>query len=279
MKIALCSDLHLEFSDIELKNTENADVLILSGDICVAHSLHDHPIDKPVPEDAMKPGRNQQAAVKYRDFFKRVNEEFPKTIYVSGNHELYHGRYPDAYDWLRTEIANYPNIHFLEKDSVEIGDITFVGATLWTDMNKGDPTTLHLIAGMMNDFRIIRNSQKNYRRFSPEDAVSDHRDALKYILKTVDADPAKKYVVVGHHAPSHMSIHEQYKKDTIMNGGYHSDLSEHILDRPQIKLFCHGHMHQPHDYMIGATRVVCNPRGYAGYEQQAIDFTLKYLDI
>ena len=279
MKIALCSDLHLEFSDIELKNTENADVLILSGDICVAHSLHDHPIDKPVPEDAMKPGRNQQAAVKYRDFFKRVNEEFPKTIYVSGNHELYHGRYPDAYDWLRTEIANYPNIHFLEKDSVEIGDITFVGATLWTDMNKGDPTTLHLIAGMMNDFRIIRNSQKNYRRFSPEDAVSDHRDALKYILKTVDADPAKKYVVVGHHAPSHMSIHEQYKKDTIMNGGYHSDLSEHILDRPQIKLFCHGHMHQPFDYMIGATRVVANPRGYAGYEQQAIDFTLKYLDI
>ena len=285
MLIALASDLHLEIRTIELNNTENAEVLVLAGDIMTGIALHDHgDIYKYDPSlrgsDAIwKLSDNQKKAYEYHKFLAHVSEQFPHVVQIAGNHELYHGRYPDAYDWLRTEIANYPNIHFLEKDSVEIGDITFVGATLWTDMNKGDPTTLHLIAGMMNDFRIIRNSQKNYRRFSPEDAVSDHRDALKYILKTVDADPAKKYVVVGHHAPSHMSIHEQYKKDTLMNGGYHSDLSEHILDRPQIKLFCHGHMHQPHDYMIGDTRVVCNPRGYAGYEQQAIDFTLKYLDI
>ena len=39
MKIAVCSDLHLEFGTISLENTENADVLILSGDICVARDL------------------------------------------------------------------------------------------------------------------------------------------------------------------------------------------------------------------------------------------------
>jgi predicted phosphodiesterase len=39
MKIAVCSDLHLEFGPISLENTENADVLILSGDICVANDL------------------------------------------------------------------------------------------------------------------------------------------------------------------------------------------------------------------------------------------------
>jgi len=39
MKIAICSDLHLEFGTISLENTENADVLILSGDICVAKDL------------------------------------------------------------------------------------------------------------------------------------------------------------------------------------------------------------------------------------------------
>ena len=43
MKIAVCSDLHLEFGDIDLKNTENADVLILSGDITIADYMHDHP--------------------------------------------------------------------------------------------------------------------------------------------------------------------------------------------------------------------------------------------
>lgn len=279
MKIALCSDLHLEFSDIELQNTENADVLILSGDICVAHSLHDHPIDKPVPADAMKPGRNQSAAYKYREFFKRVNDEFPNTIYCSGNHEFYHGRFPDAYDWLREEVKNYSNIHFLDKEQVEIDGATFVGGTLWTDMNKNDPTTLQLIEGMMNDFRIIRNSQRNYGRFTPLDAVVHHRETLAYIKSVVDSDASKKYVVVGHHAPCALSIHETYKNEYYMNGGYHSDLSEFILDRPQIALWTHGHMHNPSDYMMGDTRIVCNPRGYKGHDPHADHFQLKFLEI
>jgi hypothetical protein len=52
-----------------------------------------------------------------------------------------------------------------------------------------------------------------------------------------------------------------------MNGGYCSNLEEFILDHPQIRLWTHGHMHDPSDYMIGETRVVCNPRGYVGYER------------
>ena len=36
MRINIASDIHLEFGPIEIKNTEAADVLILSGDICVA---------------------------------------------------------------------------------------------------------------------------------------------------------------------------------------------------------------------------------------------------
>ena len=39
MKLALASDLHLEFAGVELKNEEGADALILSGDICVAEDL------------------------------------------------------------------------------------------------------------------------------------------------------------------------------------------------------------------------------------------------
>jgi Icc-related predicted phosphoesterase len=279
MRLAVCSDLHLEFSDIELKNTENADVLILSGDICVAHSLHDHPIDKPIPEDAMKPGRNQSAAYKYRGFFERVNAEFPKTILVAGNHEFYHGRFPDAYDWLYEEMKRYDNIHFLDKDDITIDDVTFVGGTLWTDMNKADPTTMQLIEGMMNDFRVIRNSTFNYRRFAPGDAVNDHRNTLKYIKQIVDSDPTKKYVVVGHHAPCALSIAETYKNEFYMNGGYYSDLSEFILDRPQIALWTHGHMHNPSDYMMGETRIVCNPRGYKGHDPAADLFELKFLEI
>jgi Icc-related predicted phosphoesterase len=279
MKIALCSDLHLEFDTITLPNTEGAKVLILSGDICVAHSLHDHPIDKPVPEDAMKPGRNQSAAYKYREFFDHVSKEYERVIYIAGNHEFYHGRYPDAYDWLYEEMKRYDNIHFLDKDDITIDDITFVGGTLWTDMNRADPTTMQLIEGMMNDFRIIRNSKFNYRRFAPGDAVNDHRQTLEYIKKVVDSDPSKKYVVVGHHAPCALSISETYKNEYYMNGGYYSDLSEFILDRPQIALWTHGHMHNPSDYKLGETRIVCNPRGYKGHDPAADLFELKFLEI
>jgi hypothetical protein len=51
------------------------------------------------------------------------------------------------------------------------------------------------------------------------------------------------------------------------------------MDHPQIKLWTHGHTHHKFDYMIGETRIVCNPRGYEGYEDSAIDFKLQYLDI
>ena len=130
----------------------------------------------------------------------------------------------------------------------------------------------------MNDFHIIRNSQQNYRKFLPMDAVAHHKSTLAYIKQTVDADPNKHYVVVGHMAPSALSIHPNYKNEYYMNGGYHSDLSEFILDRPQITHWFHGHMHNPSDYMMGETRIVCNPRGYHG-EQSAKDFKLKFLDI
>jgi Icc-related predicted phosphoesterase len=86
-------------------------------------------------------------------------------------------------------------------------------------------------------------------------------------------------VVVGHHAPSKASTHPRYLNDTTMNGAYSSDLSEFILDRPQIKLWVHGHTHDSFDYMIGSTRVVCNPRGYDGHERQADLFELKFMEI
>ena len=52
-----------------------------------------------------------------------------------------------------------------------------------------------------------------------------------------------------------------------MNGAYSSDLSEFILDHPQIQAWVHGHTHYNFDYMIGSTRILCNPRGYVGYER------------
>jgi hypothetical protein len=149
--------------------------------------------------------------------------------------------------------------------------VTFVGGTLWTDLNRGDPMTLYGIKSLLNDYRRIRDDSRGYGSLSPTKTTERHLNTLNYIMKVVDANPTGKFVVVGHHAPSFNSIHEMYKDQHVMNGAYASDLSEFILDRPQIVLWTHGHTHHSSDYMIGSTRIVCNPRGYVMYERGTHD--------
>jgi Icc-related predicted phosphoesterase len=282
MKIALCSDLHLEFDDIILKNDENAEVLILSGDIMVAEDLHNHPetsYGMYSNVNLQDLGRRQQTALRFRDFLSRCSFQFPYVVYIAGNHEFYHGRWNASLQHLRDECAKFPNVYFLENDLKVINDITFIGATLWTDCNKGDPLTLHALTDMMNDYRIIRNDEKGFTKLRPAQTMYRHWQTMSYFKNVLEDRKDQKCVIVGHHTPSHQSIHERYKKDQLMNGGYHSDLSEFILDHPQIVLWTHGHTHEPFDYMIGETRIVCNPRGYSGHDEHADSFELKYLDI
>ena len=275
MKIKLVSDLHLEFSDCFINNDEGADVLILGGDICIAQDLHDHPepantADQAAIANGTGLGRRQLTAQRFRDFFKRCSFQFPHVIYIMGNHEFYNGKFYAGIDYMREECAKYPNVYMLEQDMKIIDDVVFVGGTLWTNMNKRDPLTMHAIEGMMNDFRIIRNDARNYAPMSALDVAIRHDKTLAYIEHIVHEHRNKKCVVVGHHSPSFQSCHPMYGNDTLMNGGYHSDLSEFIMDHPQIKLWTHGHTHHPFDYVLGETRVVCNPRGYEndGYSEQ-----------
>jgi hypothetical protein len=272
MKIKLVSDLHLEFSDINIQNDQNYDVLILGGDIMIAQDLHDHPemdygMYSNINLESL--GRRQRKAQQYRDFLKRCSFQFPHVIYIMGNHEFYNGKFYAGIDYMREECAKYPNVYMLEQDTKIIDDVVFVGGTLWTNMNKRDPLTMHAIEGLMNDFRIIRNDKRNYAPMSALDVAIRHDKTLAYIKLIVEEHKDKKCVVVGHHSPSTQSIHPIYAHETLMNGGYHSDLSELILDHPQIVLWTHGHTHHPFDYKIGETRIVCNPRGYEndGYSE------------
>jgi Icc-related predicted phosphoesterase len=286
VKIAIASDLHLEFGDLEIANDNNADVLILSGDICVAADLDMR--DRRQTELGFARYRSER----FHDFFERCAENFPHVIYVMGNHEYYHSDFATALHDMRRKLAHLSNLYVLERDVKVIDDVTFIGGTLWTDMNNHDSLTLYHMRTMMNDFRVITNSttpvhfkteQGEFKtrvgKFSPEDAVEEHVKMKQYIQSVVQGNHDTKYVVVGHHSPSKQSTHEMYAHDTIMNGGYSSDMDEFIADYPQIKLWTHGHTHHVFDYVIGETRVVCNPRGYAGHEQSADDFKLLTVEV
>ena len=268
MKIKVVSDLHLEFSDFNVKNDENCDVLILSGDILVADD-----IDRIASSfDPWSSGSvealvgRQSNALRYVNFFRRVSFQFKHVVYVAGNHEFYHGKWKKSLSILRSLCSNFPNVHFLECDQVYIDGVTFIGGTLWTNLNRGDPLTVHAVRDMMSDFRVIKNDELGFTPLKPATTVERHRKLLGYIGLLTQGKPDDKFVVCTHHAPSFQSVHEHYRDQTLMNGAYASDLSEFVLDRPQIKLWTHGHMHDPSDYCIGNTRIVAAPRGYSQKE-------------
>jgi predicted phosphodiesterase len=294
VKIAVASDLHLEFGDLEISNDSGADVLVLSGDILVAKDI--------TQRDPYGVMGSEYRSNRYHDFMQRCSAQFPHVIYVMGNHEHYNGDFAKTEKHLKDVLGYLKNVYVLEKEIKVIDDVTFIGGTLWTDMNNGDSLTLYHMKAMMNDFRCVENSNRvvNYKayeqingvdnrekpifktrtaRFSPEDAFEEHAKFKGYIQQIIEGKFDQKFVVCGHHSPSKQSTHALYADDTIMNGGYSSDMNEFIQDHPQIRLWTHGHTHHPFDYMIGETRVLCNPRGYINYEPEAADFKLLTVEV
>lgn len=278
MKIAVTSDVHLEFGDLDLHNDENADVLILGGDIFVATDLLNFR-----NEDGMIVAAMQSTVARgkrYNDFIVRCAERFPHVILIMGNHEHYHGDFAKTANIIRGTFGDLHNVHFLDNEWRIINGVLFFGGTLWTNMNNEDPNTMHQIRMMMNDFNCVKNtSEPGKSVFMPADAVEEHYKFRRSLDEVLNSHPNLPTVVVGHHAPSPESTHPRYKTEFVMNGAYSTNLHDFILDRRQIQLWTHGHTHEDFDYMVGTTRVICNPRGYDGYEERADNFKLKYVEI
>lgn len=238
MKIKILSDLHLESDSTNYlppKTDDDATItLILAGDICEINKTK-----------------------KLISFLEKMCEQYLNVIYILGNHEFYGGHIVHSIEKIKHETKHLTNLFILENESILLNGVKFIGATLWTDMNGANPIDKWHIQQRMNDYRYIRI--KDYQKIKPDDTILKHRESVKFItreLSNVD-DPA---VVVTHHAPSLLSIHEQYRGN-VLNAGYVSDLSELILDyKPTF--WIHGHMHNSFDYMIGDSRILCNPKGY-----------------
>jgi predicted phosphodiesterase len=272
MRVAVISDLHLEFEDLTLPG---GDVLILSGDVMEARKLKKEMYN---PEMVLLAHEDpKKRPDRWYRFMEEECSKYREVVYVMGNHEHYGFQYQKSYAHIASQLPN--NVTLLENQTHQIDDVVFVGATLWTDMNKADPLTMFHMRGQMNDYKQVTmfNESKNvYHRLTPEKTVEDHYRSRQFIQETVEGKYDQKFVVVTHHAPSKASIKPWYANDTLMNGAYSSDLSEFIMDNPQIKVWTHGHTHDLFDYMIRSTRVICNPRGYAGYEERAEQFDPNY---
>lgn len=268
MKINLISDCHLNFDDLILPG---GDILIAAGDMMEAGHLR-------LADNAKK---NTFLADRYRRFINKELTKYNKVIMIAGNHEHYNNSYQDTIPRLKKEMPD--NVHYLEAESIQIDGVHFFGGTFWTDCNKKNPLIMQQVAGFMNDFQIIKHGDSikvktpyggSYytNRFTPEFAADVFYDTVDKLKNFLNEHSTDKVVVISHHGPSPLSIAKHYKHEGAINYGYMSDLTEFIMDHPQIRVWCHGHMHDPVDYIINTTRVISNPRGYAGYEQRANEF-------
>lgn len=232
------SDVHLEFDQKIILNKNKADLLILAGDIFVT----EHFVS----------GDNLQN--RYKEFLKNVSEEYALVLMIMGNHEHYHGDFSLTENIIRNELSTYGNIKLLNKEVIEYRDLRIFGATFWTDFNKADPLAIMQVPGMLNDYEYIKDKGKKLRS---KNILLEHYDTINKLNDTY-CD-----IVISHHAPSYLSIPEHFRGQFILNGAYASDLSNIILNKPEVKYWVHGHCHGPKlEYNVGDCKVVSATLGY-----------------
>lgn len=176
--------------------------------------------------------------------FRDLCAKFKNVVYVPGNHEFYMaGVHPDrTWDMLKTVEKLHPNLHILHNEFVEVAGQNFFGGTMWFP-----PGHLHSIEEMMNDFECITS-------FKPW-VYQEHN---RFLFMAAELHPSD--VVVTHHLPSLKSIPPKFRLSSL-NPFFAVDLDE-LIKQLKPKLWIHGHTHTNNDYMLDATRIVCNPFGY-----------------
>lgn len=237
MKIQLISDIHIELYPFQ-PEVLPVDLVILAGDI---HTK----------------GRGVQWAA---DTFGCP------VLYVLGNHEYYGGHLDKTLAKMRDEAAKTNGqVTILERESVVIAGVRFLGATAWTDFSiHGERLYSALDAErVMSDYKKIRATTK-YRKLIPSDTIRLNEQTRDWLRRELAAPFSGKTVVVTHHAPCPLSIPEWRRicKDEL-NPAYANNWTGETFWSPEyIDLWVHGHIHQACDYVANGVRVVSNPRGY-----------------
>jgi Icc-related predicted phosphoesterase len=242
MKAWILSDLHVDLDrrwDLPSPRPEY-DVLVVAGDLTT----------------------KMERGVRW--LRERVTDR--AVVYIPGNHEGYGTDIDRTVEKARTAAAG-TNIHVMQNDCVVLGDVRFIGSTLWTDFNLlGDPDRALQVAWReMNDYKRIRIS--HYAdRLRPVHTLARHRQARAFIEGELARPFAGSTVVVTHHGADPCAITGQHPDDAAamfdqICAAYASDLTS-VIEKFSPTLWVHGHIHKSRDRTIGRTRIVTNPKGY-----------------
>jgi Icc-related predicted phosphoesterase len=253
MKLLIYSDIHLERQQFAPgKAANDADVVVLAGDI----------------------GEGTNGLI----WARRAFPDKP-IVMVLGNHEFFGGRDFDSFVDEAQSKASDLDIHLLECGEVTIGEMRFLGTTLWTDFelfspDAGDLQQLKQEAqtfikdyspGQIKAKSLLVNSGECGGSLTPEHTIRRHWESRTWLEEALTKGDPAKTVVVTHHCPSLQSIPPQFRigEASKFSPVYASNL-DYLWGRST--LWIHGHVHESCDCDMQGTRVVCNPMGYSSRE-------------
>jgi DNA repair exonuclease SbcCD nuclease subunit len=239
------SDLHINFNgfDIPPLPEDRDTILILAGDIC-----------------EIRLAREQ-----YRTFFANVCDQFKLVIYVFGNHEYYGDSYLRAHTHFQRECGHLDNLVVLNSTDFTLDGVTFIGTTLWTNLNNFDGGTIGLAKTGMADYNFIRHgpqSEPYKTRLHPTHTTTEFIKMRKFIFDKIyeSKQQGHKTVVITHHHPSLKGSPLRFKDDPLKYC-YCSEMDTDIMLSGPDYWIC-GHIHDAANYHLGTTNVICNPKGY-----------------
>lgn len=228
LTIQVASDLHFEthrdggVEFIDRMDPTGVDVLALVGDIYSA-----------------------RFATQVHKMFERLAAKFPRIFYVPGNHELWRCKPEEAMLTLSSALAPLKNVTVFNNQLVTFGGHRFLGGPMW--FPQWGPLEEYA-ATQMPDFTEIAD----FRSW----VVPENKKFVKFMQQNLKAGD----VVMTHYLPSYKSVSPRYRGSST-NPFFVCEMDQLIQDRKPA-YWLHGHTHDPFDYQLSATRIVCNPFGY-----------------
>lgn len=245
ISIAYASDLHFEFHrhnphwmpDLPT----DPDVLVLAGDIDVG--------DKAI------------------ESVLRISESLPNTqiIFITGNHEFYQQHMQSQIERYTDAFWNNPKVHFLERDTIEIQSITFLGCTLWTGFDALPEFTIKksmtAARRAIGDFQLISvcDDRYNYFRLTPEFLREQYLQSHRWLRENLSNLDPRYTVIVTHFAPHSRCLHGRIPTDILTN--YFVANCDDLIEEFQPAAWIYGHNHWSDRFKVGRTIVTSNQLG------------------
>ena len=240
MRLKIMSDLHFEMHQD-------------AGDSFLEHTCADRTDVLIIPGDLADYALLLPSVEKICNAYKHA-----LVIFVPGNHEFYGSDIPTTLRFLYQLAGKFDNFRFLYNGRLDYKGVKFFGTTLWFKHIDN----IERLYPQMNDFyRISMFEQQVYPQ---------NQAALDFLWQS----DLTNSVVITHMLPSMKSVALKFLTSEL-NPFFVCEVDNLIL-RKKPRYWFHGHAHRSADYMLGNTRVVCNPMGYVRRDYN-LDFNYELL--